>query len=205
MGQKYSSTKPINRLYSQYINSAYHDLDSIADQEWVTELRQNVREALDKISTDYKTTLLQQLNKSDPRSSEPLVAYYMKKIILALSASSYIKRVRIALAEEHTEEDIHEHTRIYQDILDLIFRVIQSTRLTKTNRKVKRVIYQDAFMYETALDKLTQKYFTPATPKATSTTTTASAPASPPPRKTLPKRQGSATILPRDEDIVDIS
>jgi hypothetical protein len=99
---------------------------------------------------------MQQLNKSDPLSTEPLITYYMKKIIIAITANSYINEIR-------NIEDSSSHPDIgrYEDVINQIFDVVHTVRRYRSGRQVKKVICQDRFMYETVLDKIREKYFTP--------------------------------------------
>jgi hypothetical protein len=157
MGQSYSSTKPINRLYFYYLRVERTNIHEINDSEWIEDLRDNVRKAIQKISSDYVTNhLMQQLNKSDPLSTEPLITYYMKKIIIAITANSYINEIR-NIEDSSSHPDIER----YEDVLNLIFNMVHTVRRYRSGRQLKKVIYQDRFMYETVLDKIREKYFTP--------------------------------------------
>jgi hypothetical protein len=99
---------------------------------------------------------MQQLNKSDPLSTEPLITYYMKKIIIAITANSYINEIR-NIEDSSSHPDIER----YEDVLNLIFNMVHTVRRYRSGRQLKKVIYQDRFMYETVLDKIREKYFTP--------------------------------------------
>jgi hypothetical protein len=186
MGQTYSSTKPINRLYRNYMQSTYEDLDDIGDIEWINELRKDIRNAIQRISPQYVEHLDRQLDVRDTPHQEPLVSYYMKKFILAISAKIYIQRVR-KMDEHHT--DIAR----YQSILDRIFTTVRSTRLTRHQTNVRRTNYTDKFLYESALDKLMEKHFTAEKTEKTAPTT-------------YPKRQASATRIDvaDEHDMCDI-
>lgn len=157
MGQSYSSTKPINRLYFYYLRVERVNIHEINDPEWVEELRDNVRKAIQKISSDYITNhLMQQLNKTDSLSTEPLITYYMKKIIIAITANSYINEIR-NIENSSSHPDISH----YEDVLNILFDIIYTVRRYRSGRQMKKVIYQDKFMYESVLDKIRNKYFTP--------------------------------------------
>jgi hypothetical protein len=159
MGQSYSSMKPINRVYNHFMNSLYHDINTIDDPEFTKDLLGELRKALNHISDDYiHEHIAPQLDMS-PIPNRPqldiqsrLCQYYMKKILFAISARSYFREV-VKIDPEHPD------AKRYRKILGALVTKTKSSVRDRNGRVKTRIIYSDKQLSETELERMYALYF----------------------------------------------
>lgn len=160
MGHTYSSFKPINRVFREYLsNPLIYDIHSVNDPEFSKELLERLRKALNKtadtfvetsIATQLDMPILPSQTHMDIRSR--LCLYYMKKIIFAICSRSYAREIA------KIEPDHPEIAR-YNSIFFKLVRKTKSSRLDKKGRVIRRSIYSDKYLSETELERLYALYY----------------------------------------------